>query len=345
MASHVIGADEDHDGLDDGIEDALAERFAPVVYHERLETSFPVAVDWWLARTHLSVTSGRGLPARRVTAGPLSQSSLVTVSTIASRDAGQLTSDGTRSRLKETSFFLEDVDVESRRGELDTRGWVTYVHSYRNRRGGVTLQYWRAYAWNGASVGPMDLGHGGDWEGIAVHLNSRLLPETVTYLEHSGIVDQTHNVRWEGGRPVIWSEAGGHSSYAMGPAEGAARSVRQETWTGGRVVWFDGADRGASGGLLNVGEKTSPRNGQVFIKYSGLWGSIGRLFITSGYWGPAFNETGAQCPDGTAAYAWGLRYRAGLESCRRVLIAAWCDDMDSATLNPDVECYSSRDVP
>jgi hypothetical protein len=345
MASHVIGADEDRDGLDDGVEDALAESFAPVVYHGPLETSFPVAVDWWLARTHLSVRSGRGLPDRRVTDGPLSQSSLVNVSTIASGDVGRLTSDGTRSRLKSTSFFLEDVGVEFRRGQLDTRGWVTYVHSYGNRRGGVTLQYWRAYAWNGARVGPIDLGHGGDWEGIAVHLNSRLLPERVTYLEHSGIVDQTNHVRWEGGHPVIWSEEGGHSSYPTGPPEGPARSVRQETWTAGRVVWFDGVERGKSGGLLNVGEKTSPRNGQVFITYSGLWGSIGRLFITSGYWGPAFNETGAQCSDGTEAYGRGLRYRVGLASCHRVLIAAWCDEMDSAALNPEVECYSSRDVP
>ena len=33
-------------------------------------------------------------------------------------------------------------------------------------------------------------------------------------------------------------------------------------------------------------------NGQVFLQYSGIWGSPGFLFESSGYWGPAFNETG-----------------------------------------------------
>jgi hypothetical protein len=33
-------------------------------------------------------------------------------------------------------------------------------------------------------------------------------------------------------------------------------------------------------------------NGQAFIQYSGIWGSPGSFFFTSGYWGPAHNETG-----------------------------------------------------
>ncbi len=33
-------------------------------------------------------------------------------------------------------------------------------------------------------------------------------------------------------------------------------------------------------------------HGQLFIRYAGLWGSPGLFYSTSGYWGPAFNETG-----------------------------------------------------
>src|SRR6185503_17891833 len=47
--------DEDGDGLGDATEDALAEKFAPIIYHGENETAFPVSVDWWLARTHLSL--------------------------------------------------------------------------------------------------------------------------------------------------------------------------------------------------------------------------------------------------------------------------------------------------
>ena len=32
-------------------------------------------------------------------------------------------------------------------------------------------------------------------------------------------------------------------------------------------------------------------NGQVFLQYSGIWGSPGFLFESSGYWNLAFNET------------------------------------------------------
>jgi hypothetical protein len=82
----------------------------------------------------------------------------------------------------------------------------------------------------------------------------------------------------------------------------------------------------------------------VFIRYSGLWGSPGRLFITSGYWGPAFNETGAQCADGTDAYGRGLWFRAGSPSCGAVTIVSWCDDA-GGPLDLDAECRALRDVP
>lgn len=342
LPAGVPGADEDGDGLADEVEDALAERFAPVVYHAPGETSYPVSVDWWLARTHLSVRTESG-EVRRVASGPLGQSDLLGRSTAGAGSRGGLTSDGTRSRLKSASYFLENVARDVRGGQADTRGWITYVHSYPNRRGGVTLQYWRAYAWNDARLGPVDLGHGGDWEGIAVHLGPSQRPERVTFLEHQRIVDQTGRVRWEDGRPVIRSGAGGHSSYPLDSRE-ASSGVRQETWTGGRVIGAEGRVRGPSGGLVNVGEKTRPRNGQVFIRYSGLWGLPGRLFITSGYWGPAFNETGARCADGTAAYGRGPWVRAGRQPCRRLTIVSWCDEA-GGTLDLEAECHPLQDVP
>ena len=124
------------------------------------------------------------------------------------------------------------------------KDWITYVHSYSNSLGGITLQYWRAYTWNQAGVLGIDLSHGGDWEGIAVHLNSLLVPEKVAYLEHSEIVYETRRVQWEGNHPLVWSEEGGHSSFPS-PHGGGLRSrwTRQETWTGGRVIWWNGEFR------------------------------------------------------------------------------------------------------
>jgi hypothetical protein len=123
------------------------------------------------------------------------------------------------------------------------------------------------------------------------------------------------------------------------------RLTRQETWNGGQVIWWDGTPVGASGGLLNVGEKSRPRNGQMFVQYSGLWGSPGKLFITSGYWGPAFNETGATCESGEKAFKRSAGCSVDAARCGRIFHKAWCDGMDARRLDIDKECYAPRSAP
>ena len=109
------------------------------------------------------------------------------------------------------------------------------------------------------------------------------------------------------------------------------------------MSWWDGR-RDAGGGLLNVGEKRRPRNRQVFIQYSGLWGAPHKWFLTSGYWGPAFNETGALCEDGRAAYRASLGCGARAD-CSRIFHTAWCAGMDGGLLALDNECYAVRSSP
>jgi hypothetical protein len=46
-------ADLDGDGIDDALELALAERFAPVILMSKDETNLPVNVGWFLARATL----------------------------------------------------------------------------------------------------------------------------------------------------------------------------------------------------------------------------------------------------------------------------------------------------
>lgn len=45
--------DDDHDGIDDALEQFLAERYAPVIYLEPGESNYPVSVEWMLKRNHL----------------------------------------------------------------------------------------------------------------------------------------------------------------------------------------------------------------------------------------------------------------------------------------------------
>jgi hypothetical protein len=312
--------DLDHDGIDDQLEDTLAERFAPVVHHERSETNFPVNVEWLLARTSLREVDERVSGGRDVVRQIRNQSALLVQTT-------------TRSVCKASGYFLADVDKDSRAGLLNgPSGWTTYVHTYGNATGGITIQYWRLYAYDETKVLFVNWGHGGDWEGLAVELDRQHQPQSVSLLGHTGIERAlAKDITWEGTHPLIWSEPGGHASRKAG-SRTAADVVRQETWTS------------AGGGLVNVGEKTHPRNGQVFIQYSGLWGAPHRLFVTSGYWGPAFNETAAVCDNGRPAYRVSL-WCGAEASCPRIRHTAWCDGMDGARLDVARECYASTSAP
>jgi hypothetical protein len=334
--------DLDGDGLQDALEDTLAERFAPIVLHGERESTFPTNVDRWLTLTDLYFAGEDGI-AQLVVARPLQQSQLI--GHTATVEGLTVSSDGSRSRGKRVSFFLGNVPAGQDAGSLRPGDWVTYVHSYPNTLGGITLQYWRAYARNDASVLGIDLSHGGDWEAVAVHFDRQQRPAQVTYLDHSEIVDVTKAVKWEGSHSLVWSEEGTHSSYPDASHSRSVRWFRHETWTGGAVTRWGSSPVGASGGLLNIGETTRPRNGQLFVRYSGLWGARHRFFMTSGYWGPAFNETDATCDAGTRAYRPYLRRPAEQADCGRIRLNAWCDKADRTRLNNSAACYAASDVP
>ena len=45
--------DYDDDDIDDGNEQRLAEKFAPIIYHESGDPNLPTNVEWFLARTEM----------------------------------------------------------------------------------------------------------------------------------------------------------------------------------------------------------------------------------------------------------------------------------------------------
>jgi hypothetical protein len=330
----VSTGDLDGDGLPDAREAALAERFAPIVIHSSAESNLPTDVDLFLESASLWYHDDACRAPDHLVRATGDQAALLGHEERSCADGSVVTSDGSRSLRKRRTFFLPDVDEPGRRGTTDASRWKTYVHAYPNTRGGVTLQYWRFYTYNRAFAS-----HGGDWEGLHVVLGADLKVAELSLLGHRSITAVTpRDVAWEGDHPIIYSEIGGHTSRAKGdeiPARGCGdvdlcsvtlddfhTRIRQETWTGGSVEWSDGrVTRG--GGLVNLGEKSAPLGGQVFIRYSGLWGSPGHFYATSGYWGPAFNETSMR-DDG--------------------FVAAWCAGM-AGPLDQTRECFATRAEP
>jgi hypothetical protein len=314
------GSDTDADGIKDECEQKLAETYAPVIYHSSSEPNLPSNVDSFLRVTSLWFYNKNCNPVltTRLIARPTQED---LVSQQQKGDCGLAdtsVSNGTRSEGKQRTFFLEDVAPEFRSGSPDSKDWITYYHAYQNYLGGVTIQYWRFYAFNtGKVVGGVEVGfHGGDWEGIHIILDQTLQPVKVGLLGHTSIdylpwsridKDQIH--------PKIYSEVGGHASRVSGEGidfNNPSTFIRQESWTNGQVRWPN-RPLSQSGGLLNLGEKLAPMNRQAFIQYSGLWGSPSRFpdlptfFFSSGYWGPAFNETGMRSDGFITAWCDGIR--------------------------------------
>src|SRR5579871_3943123 len=140
-------ADRDRDGLPDALEIQLANRFAPIVFYDPGEPNFPSRVDRFFPSTHLWFFSKFCLPAQsrqQEIASEIPRQSARSCRT----PEESIASHGTRSSGKEETFYLETVAQPGRRGSPDPQDWLTYVHSYPNDAGGVTLQYWRFYTFN-----------------------------------------------------------------------------------------------------------------------------------------------------------------------------------------------------
>ncbi len=115
--------DLDGDHLDDALEDDLAERFAPIVFHGERETTFPTSVDWWLERAHLSVVGDGSGAMRQMQSGPLRQAHLI--GQTVSMSGTTISSSGSRSRGKKMSFVLENLQRDNGHGPRHPTDWVT----------------------------------------------------------------------------------------------------------------------------------------------------------------------------------------------------------------------------
>ena len=322
-------------------EQSLAEKYAPIVFHAVGEPNLPTNVDEFLTHTALHYYDDACVPALdEKIESSITQSSLAKhVHEASCGSAGiPVRSGGTLSDDKRTTFYLADLDEKWRIGSTDSTKWTTYFHYYPTV-GGAVIQYWRFYAYNtGKTVrevasenlpdlwkglphwaqefigAPMAGFHGGDWESVQVMLDKNLAPVGVWLLGHTKI----QKMSWtempkQDSHIKVKVELGGHASVPFVETDEGGY-IRQECWSEGAVKGAKvGFTFSRTGRLTNIGQKIAPLNGQLFIQYSGLWGSPSRSRLaidesllpgalrdlvrklakalypfSSGYWGPAF---------------------------------------------------------
>ncbi len=330
--SDVSAANNNGSGQTD--EASVATRFAPIRFLSHDEPNLPTNVDDFLAGATLMFYDA-GCSSQSVSlAAAVTPDQLAAFQYTSPCGGRTYESGGTRSQHKQHSFYLADAPEGRRAGNPDSARWATYYHVYPNDSGGVTIQYWFFHPYNTGKtvqlpiVGKLELGfHGGDWEGFHLILDGKRTPLAVRLLGHTDLLPPIPwaQVSKEGDHPRILSDWGTHTS-AIAPSE-AATLIRQETWPTGHVQWPDGHSS-PSGSLVNLGDKTKPL--QSFLRYSGLWGSPGFNFhviggslglenFSSGYWGPAYNETGMKSDGFITVWCDGIadpgRALAGVREC------------------------------
>lgn len=300
--------DDDGDGIDDGDEDCLLARHAPVLQlPQSFDYTLPANVDWFLARATLRFNHEDGCPDHEIIPWGVTQDALVgqrhqTAGPLASlrpcRHREPTISSAGGPWVDGQHFFLQLPDPADHAGATDPRDWRVYGHVYPNAIGGLDVQYWFFYAFND---GVGEINHQGDWEAITVRTDATHAPVGVYFCAHGDC--STFRARgdltwWRDQHPVVFVADGSHASYpSLADCENALRELPGPSCEDrADARWFTGGDTGgeagrAGGGVINVGERDRPLNGQRFILYYSRWGEIGELSFTSGPITPSFKET------------------------------------------------------
>ncbi|MFH1101176.1 MAG: hypothetical protein V1726_03970 [Methanobacteriota archaeon] len=309
--------DNDDDGLSDALEQVLLTRFSPVVllwtdeanpggFCEIDGVTWPCNVDWFLERAHMRFHHAGCDDCEVIAHGLPTQDNIVTQEHRKRRDWYYVLCPCCHYDNWEHSwydfdtnqcFFLQ-VYNPTHSGSTNPDDWIVYGHVYPNTFNGINIQYWFMYAYNdGWNC------HEGEWEHILVELDHTLSVRDVVYYQHDGydVISPSEVTWYQDNHPVVLSAGGSHASYhsfdecnaQLEPGCSWCTPVEHcenawYTWNEGKPVGSPGFQ---GGGVLNVGEKEHPLNGQKFIQYSGRWGEIGETEITSGPRGPAYHDT------------------------------------------------------
>lgn len=309
-AAAAQAVDYDYDGLDDGLEWTLSVRHAPVIYLHPSEWNLPANVEWFLDRARMRFHHSCSALALCCgdhgifDYGGATQSTLI--SQVHSKRGWSLLKGCHHTNPQSSGgdwdddhhFFLQLQDADHS-GAWYTGDWKVYTHVYPNTLGGINVQYWFFYAYND---GPSGFNHEGDWESLLVELDAYQNVNKVYTARHNDPYSDhafaPGSITWYGGtHPVVLSALGTHATYESYSSCSSATiehgcawgdpSWRWFTWSGGRPAGDAGYQ---GGGLVHVGEKGYPLNGQRFVKYSGRWGEIGSTAWTNGPRGPAYQS-------------------------------------------------------
>jgi hypothetical protein len=310
--------DNDHDGIDDSFENALAIKFAPIVILPPVsaDSTRPANVDWYLKNVSLFFHHANplscGASQKLLPTGSINQNNLYQQKYFHHK---KTCGDGYYSGDERFEYFLKHQDGTVAKGIDDSMSneWSTYVHVKKNNAESryFDIQYWFFYPYNPFSELP-NYDHEGDWEHITITVDNSGKFVSAYYAQHDGGKEYKQDKPiFERDHPVVYSAARSHASYPTSgqfPILHLPQTLRDVLTNNGIIDQKylsdktynlkDGGVRWETwSNLINVGEKTYPLNGQSFLLYGGRWGSIKQplgwapaLGFMDGIPGPAFQS-------------------------------------------------------
>jgi hypothetical protein len=310
--------DDDRDQIDDGVENCLLQRFAPVVHlADGNNYNSPWNVDSYLQNSLLKVDH-RDAPDCDIMWAPTQD------------DLANASHPNKGWSFTQGWHHTSDIHLATTKGDIttfqltgnpyrnpsDPGDWMTYGHVYRNNIGGVSLGYWFFYPWNDGTAG---YNHEGDWESIDVVLDASFHVTKVFFFSHGNAHPYAaSDVTWMGNHPEVWSAAGSHADYASSDACNnygteapfgghpctSTPGFRWYTWTGGQAeLGYPSGYQGRS--VVNVGEIGAPLNGQKWVNYRDMWGAA-PLVGSAGPYTP-----GSDGPNGSVSDDWSIEAGSG----------------------------------
>lgn len=135
---------------------------------------------------------------------------------------------------------------------------------------GVRIEYYFHYAY---SYTDSILQHEGDWEHIAIALNSSNQPTEIEYFYHHDVCTLTwlNAPKASGGRPIVWIAEDAHGSYPQNGTPTLGDNI-----SGNGQYWDSTVNLDNYYGTANL----------AWWGYGGGWGEVGSTGNRSGPWGP-----------------------------------------------------------
>ncbi len=239
------------------------EQYAPVLYFEGEEQTYPIDVAFHLDNSMLYSFDG--------------ETSKLLDDSITSIEIANVTDE---------FYFLDNIHGELRDAESIISNYnqqkndydITVYYRETNQFGKTIIQYWLFYAYNNGELNV----HEGDWEMIQIIIESDTPSEVMYSQHHSGQQTTWNDVEKTGTHPHVYVARGSHANYL--------RSYSGKLGVASDIV-------GSNGVVLDSNKYTLVElSDQGWLTYAGRWGEVDSIQDTvlgfSGPPGPMYREDG-----------------------------------------------------